>query len=221
MDALSTYLACNPFTRMIVISSCLCPTHPTFVNVSHTYGDPSTHCRRMFENRGEVLSGGLNDNSHSPPVRCPSTINCLGWRMTQRLEPSSSPLLSLEQLGLSHSLKSCDPTLQALPLATIVRLLDAHTEISSPSSTTLAFNIFTSSIGRSSTPVLTNPILCTTLKPLFTLPNMVCFPSKKGVGARVMKNWLPLVCGPLFAILRTPAPVCFNDGCISSSNFSP
>ncbi len=109
---------------------------------------------------------------------------------------------------------------------------------SCPSSTTLAFSIRTWSIGLSSAPVFTSPILCTTLNPLFTLPNIVCFPSSHGVGASVIllnheshtpynnidttnKNWLPLVFGPLFAMLNTPAPVCLREGSISSSNFSP
>ncbi len=60
---------------------------------------------------------------------------------------------------------------------------------SSPSSTVFALLIFGGSIGLSSAPVFTSPILCTTLNPLFTLPNIVCFPSSQGVGANVM---LPL-----------------------------
>jgi hypothetical protein len=35
-----------------------------------------------------------------------------------------------------------------------------------------------------------------------------------------MKNCDPLVFGPEFAMLRIPAPVCFNAGWISSANFS-
>ena len=34
-----------------------------------------------------------------------------------------------------------------------------------------------------------------------------------------MKNWLPLVLGPALAMDKIPAPVCFNSGFISSSNF--
>ena len=41
------------------------------------------------------------------------------------------------------------------------------------------------------------------------------------VGARVMKNWDPLVFGPELAMDRTPAPVCFSPGWISSANVSP
>ena len=41
-------------------------------------------------------------------------------------------------------------------------------------------------------------------------PKMVCFPSSHGVGASVMKNWLPFVFGPLFAIDKMPAPVCLS-----------
>lgn len=103
-------------------------------------------------------------------------------------------------------------------------LIDAvqyHGTTSSPSSIILAFNILTWSTGLSSAPVLTSPIRCTTLSPLFTLPKIVCFPSSQGVGARVMKNWLPFVLGPLFAILKMPAPVCFKPSWISSANFSP
>lgn len=44
-------------------------------------------------------------------------------------------------------------------------------------------------------------------------------PSSEGQGARVIKNWLPLVLGPAFAMDRIPAPVCFSSGLISSSNF--
>ena len=43
-------------------------------------------------------------------------------------------------------------------------------------------------------------------------------PRRVRVGAKVMKNWLPLVLGPAFAIDKIPAPVCFNSGFISSSN---
>jgi hypothetical protein len=39
-----------------------------------------------------------------------------------------------------------------------------------------------------------------------------------GHGAKVMKNWLPLVFFPELAIDRMPAPVCFNSLVISSSN---
>jgi hypothetical protein len=35
-----------------------------------------------------------------------------------------------------------------------------------------------------------------------------------------MKNCDPFVFGPEFAMLRIPAPVCFNAGWISSANFS-
>lgn len=43
--------------------------------------------------------------------------------------------------------------------------------------------------------------------------------SSHGVGPRVIKNWLPLVLGPEFAMDRMPAPVCFRSLLISSSNF--
>lgn len=42
-------------------------------------------------------------------------------------------------------------------------------------------------------------------------------PSREGAGARVIKNWLPFVLGPAFAMEKMPAPVCFNSEFISSS----
>jgi hypothetical protein len=54
-----------------------------------------------------------------------------------------------------------------------------------------------------------------------TLPKIVCLPSSQGVGASVMKNCEPLVSGPLLALLRIPAPVCFSSRVISSANFAP
>ena len=54
-----------------------------------------------------------------------------------------------------------------------------------------------------------------------TRPKMVCLPSSHGVGARVMKNCDPFVLGPLLAMERIPAPVCFSSRVISSSNFAP
>ena len=57
---------------------------------------------------------------------------------------------------------------------------------SSSSSRIRAVRILTCSNGLSSAPVFTRPILCTTLNPLFTLPNIVCLPSSQGVGAKVM-----------------------------------
>ena len=67
----------------------------------------------------------------------------------------------------------------------------------------------------------TNPIRLTIGIPAETLPNIVCFPSSHGVGARVIKNWLPFVFGPLLAIAKIPAPTIFNCGFNSSSNASP
>ncbi len=60
---------------------------------------------------------------------------------------------------------------------------------SPPSSTTLALRILGGSTGRSSSPVFTSPILCTTPNPLVTRPKIVCFPSSHGVGASVIL-WL-------------------------------
>lgn len=67
--------------------------------------------------------------------------------------------------------------------------------------------------------VATKPNFWTTFIPSFTLPKMVCFRSKKGVGARVRKNWLPFVFGPAFAIAKIPAPVNRNSVEISSANW--
>ncbi len=47
-------------------------------------------------------------------------------------------------------------------------------------------------------PVLVISIFLTTSVPSTTLPNTVCFPSRKGVGTVVIKNWDPLVLGPAF-----------------------
>jgi hypothetical protein len=90
-----------------------------------------------------------------------------------------------------------------------------------------------SSRGRSWGFVGVNPILFTICIPEETLPKIVCLPSNQGQGANlkineeskqkgyVIKNWEPLVFGPLFAIDRIPAPVCFKSRVISSSNLSP
>ena len=71
----------------------------------------------------------------------------------------------------------------------------------------VAFIVLMSSIGISLSLVSTRPILCTTCIPLETRPNIVCLPSNHCVGANVMKNWLPFVFGPLFAIDNMPAPL--------------
>ena len=70
--------------------------------------------------------------------------------------------------------------------------------------------ILTSATGLSVAVVCTFPIFCTTDIPFATRPKIECFPSRKGVGARVMKNWEPFVSGPELAIEIIPAPVCFN-----------
>ena len=62
--------------------------------------------------------------------------------------------------------------------------------------------MLTSSTGLSSLSVLTKPSFFTTCMPLFTRPKMVCLPSNQGVGASVMKNWLPFVLGLSSAQLR-------------------
>mmetsp|Transcript_27629 Transcript_27629/g.79479 ORF Transcript_27629/g.79479 Transcript_27629/m.79479 type:complete len:259 (+) Transcript_27629:738-1514(+) len=43
-----------------------------------------------------------------------------------------------------------------------------------------------------------------TSKPSTTRPKTTCFPSRWGHGAKVMKNWLPLVPGPALAMLSRP-----------------
>lgn len=121
--------------------------------------------------------------------------------------------------AISANLQAGTPFLKSQPHSNVHQYLYS----SSPtfSSSTYAFNTLTSSTGLSSTPVFTNPILFKTPNPLVTLPKIVCFPSNHGVGANVIKNWLPFVFGPELAMLRIPAPVCFSSGEISSSNFSP
>ena len=64
----------------------------------------------------------------------------------------------------------------------------------------------------------TNPMRLTTRIPDETRPKMVCFPSRKGVGARVTKNCEPFVSLPLLAIDNIPAPVCLSSLVISSLN---
>lgn len=86
---------------------------------------------------------------------------------------------------------------------------------------TLAFKIRTLSTGRSFLSVSTIPIRFTTCIPVYTLPNIACFPSNHCVGANVMKNCEPFVSGPELAIERIPAPVCFKSGWISSANSPP
>ena len=84
-----------------------------------------------------------------------------------------------------------------------------------------AFRITTSCNGLSPCPVFTDPIRSTTSIPSTTCPKTVCFPFKCGVGAKQIKNWLPFVPGPLFAILNTPLRSCTNELTISSSNLPP
>lgn len=97
----------------------------------------------------------------------------------------------------------------------------SHYSSSASPSTTRVARILSSSTGLSSAPVGTSPMRFTIAMPFLTRPKMVCLPSSHGVGASVMKNCDPLVLGPEFAMLSTPAPVCLRAGEISSSNFSP
>lgn len=70
----------------------------------------------------------------------------------------------------------------------------------------VTLNILMSSAGLSCELVSTMPILLRTPMPWHTRPKIECFPSSHWVGARVRKNWLPLVSGPAFAMARIPAP---------------
>ena len=69
--------------------------------------------------------------------------------------------------------------------------------------------------------VLVLEILTTVSMPLTTRPKTVCLLSSHDVGTTVMKNWLPLVLGPAFAMLMVYGRSCFNLGWNSSSNSSP
>ena len=68
--------------------------------------------------------------------------------------------------------------------------------------------------------VSTFSIARTTSMPLFTSPKTTCLLSRCGAGPQVMKNWLPFVFGPAFAMLRSPALVCLKWKA-SSSNLPP
>src|SRR5579883_281446 len=60
-------------------------------------------------------------------------------------------------------------------------------------------------------------IAFTTSWPLRTWPKTVCFPSSQSVTTWVMKNWLPLVFGPAFAIDSVPIWCLFGLPLVSSS----
>src|SRR4029079_16065036 len=63
----------------------------------------------------------------------------------------------------------------------------------------------TDSCGRSAASVSTAEIASTTSIPLLTWPKTVCLPSSHGHASAVtMKNWLPFVFGPAFAIASAP-----------------
>jgi hypothetical protein len=53
-----------------------------------------------------------------------------------------------------------------------------------------------------------------------TYPNTTCLPSRWGVAVKQMKNWLPFVFFPEFAMDKIPAPVCLRVK-FSSLNLSP
>ena len=60
----------------------------------------------------------------------------------------------------------------------------------------------------------------TTSMPSRTRPKTTCLPSSHGVSAVVMKNWLPFVFGPAFAIDSVPGPPCLMEK-FSSANLEP
>lgn len=64
-------------------------------------------------------------------------------------------------------------------------------------------------------------IACTTSMPRITRPKIVCLPFSHAHGAQVMKNWLPLVHGPAFAMASTPGASKRKSPCTSSSNSLP
>src|ERR1043166_7828400 len=72
--------------------------------------------------------------------------------------------------------------------------------------------IATGVFGRSLRSRGTLEILFATSCPSTTSPKIVCRLSSHGVGATVIKNWLPLVFGPEFAIDNLPGLACCNDG---------
>ena len=53
-----------------------------------------------------------------------------------------------------------------------------------------------------------------------TSPKTTCLLSRCGAGPQVMKNWLPFVFGPAFAMLSKPARVCLKWKA-SSANLLP
>lgn len=85
----------------------------------------------------------------------------------------------------------------------------------------VTFMISTFLNGRSPLSVGTVPMMSTISMPFTTLPKTLCLPSSHVVSsAWTMKNWLPLVFGPAFAIEIWPF-LWESDGWNSSSNFSP
>ena len=110
---------------------------------------------------------------------------------------------------------------QRIIVATRGATARASSYISRLSVTTRAFMIRMSLAGLSWGVVGVLPMRWTIFIPLWTLPNIVCFPSNQGVGANVMKNCEPFELGPELAIHNTPAPVCFKSLVSSSSNLPP
>lgn len=84
-----------------------------------------------------------------------------------------------------------------LPSA-ILTMAKGHPLQSSSFSTMYAEIILISCVGLSSRSVWVIPKLLTILIPSETLPNIVCFPSSHGVGARVMKNCLTISTRPTY-----------------------
>src|SRR6266571_7116309 len=76
----------------------------------------------------------------------------------------------------------------------------------------LAFRIVTAFFGRSAWSVGVRLIASTTSIPLTTRPNAGCFGSSRALSTALMKNWLPPVFGPAFAMEIVPRAFRLSDG---------
>src|SRR6266540_888218 len=84
-------------------------------------------------------------------------------------------------------------------------------------SETETLSMTTSSCGLSRVSRGSSAILSTTSMPSVTRPKTVCFPSSQGAASVVtMKNWLPFVFGPAFAMAKAPRSTLWSLN--SSSN---
>src|SRR5207247_2882633 len=77
---------------------------------------------------------------------------------------------------------------------------------------TLAFRIVTAFLGRSESSVGVRLIASTTSIPLTTRPNAGCFGSSRALSTTLMKNWLPQVFGPAFAMEIVPRAFRLSEG---------